>query len=469
MEQPPSRPRRRPRRRRPLRRRPLTKIVNDQHTRTNTEPVLKGISISQSSDHQPPATDPDETRLLWTQVHLSKWDMAGLGRRGRAGAAIKARGGRAGRGLTGRGGLGSLVADEQVPPSSSVPGPDLVSQPSCVSKNITIRNASFQDHVLRPRRILIEDVHTLTSSAFLHFHPNADPLSEEDNRVDYHKLEGLGTANIWLPADPEWIQTVTEEYMAMTHLDLCEEEFATYAKETLLRSEPRSVKVPEDRHWRPERMLQLVAIPDDGRHWRKPPILDEVSTLDGSEVKWSFDVRPDCSYWLSLRGFNPKYRHKVQDIAYVVKRWITCPYLTVEFKQSSQTRSTALWQVAVAGAMALYNRYRLRNDALKVAVRDWQSDDLTPIRHYGFTAVGAEFEIWILKMAPLDGDGSWTGCTMNRLVSFSCAIACEVHDLVSWTNEIHHWGLSEHAASCEHDIKTILRAGGIRTSLGQSG
>jgi len=31
-----------------------------------------------------------------------------------------------------------------------------------------------------------------------------------------------------------------------------------------------------------------------------------------------------------------------------------------------------------------------------------------------------------------------------------------VRRLESWINEIHRWGLSEHAAGCQDDVKTIL-------------
>ena len=72
-------------------------------------------------------------------------------------------------------------------------------------------------------------------------------------------------------------------------------------------------------------------------------------------------------------------------------------------------------------------------------------------------------------MAPLERDGSWTGCMMNRLGSFLCMIRGEAQDLVHWMNDVHRRGLSEHAVSCEHDIKAIFWAGGSLILLQQSG
>lgn len=328
--------------------------------------------------------------------------------------------------------------------------------PTSATKAITPRNAKFQDLVLQPRGITISKVTAITPSPFAHFN-TAEPPSE--GAIDYSRLEGLGGADIWLPGGPEFIQSIIEEYAAMHHLSLCEEEYATFAKENLLKRERRSVKVSEDRQWRAERMLQLVATPNDNRHWQMPPVLDGHQATD-----WRFDIRPDCNYWLSLRGFNPEYRGHVRNATYVINNWITCPYFTVEFKRDGELQSVATAQVAATGSLALYNRYRLRDDAIKALKRDWNPSDTAPLRHYALTFVGPEFDFWMIQVAPIGVNGWWTGCIMTRLYGAYCTEEYGVKDLVGWINEIHRWGLSEHGPSCEGDIKTILRGGGVRTS-----
>src|SRR5271170_2711454 len=107
-------------------------------------------------------------------------------------------------------------------------------------------------------------------------------------------------------------------------------------------------------------MIELVAKPSVEDQWTEPPIL----LPNVSARLYGFDIRPDCTYWLSLQAFNRQWRDRIQDHAFVVYRRATCPYFTIEFKQDA---STAENQVAIAGAMALYNRYSLRSEYLQLA------------------------------------------------------------------------------------------------------
>lgn len=240
----------------------------------------------------------------------------------------------------------------------------------------------------------------------------------------------------------------------MKTLGLCEEEFATIAKEQLLLREWRSHTVSQDRQWRAERMLQLVCPPKETAHWRKPPVFDRAA----AEVDWTWDIRPDCAYWLSLKGFNPRYRHQIQNCAFV-REWITCPYLNVEFKRDGQSEDTAVAQVAAAGSIALFNRHQLRAEALKA---NPNLGDDGNIRHYALTFVGPKFVFWVLQ--PVLEGACWNGCTMKRLTGADCTDEYGTRELVDWVNEIHRWGLSQHGPSCERDIKTVLKLGGVRTS-----
>lgn len=165
--------------------------------------------------------------------------------------------------------------------------------------------------------------------------------------------------------------------------NLCEEEFATLAKEQFLRGERRSQAVSQDRQWRTERMLQFVSPPKEAAPWRIPPLLDE--TL-AQETDWTWDIRPDCAYWLSLRGFNAKYRFQIQNAIYV-RDSITCPYFTVKFKRDGEPDDVAVRQVCAAGSLALFNRYSLYASARKVDPK--LTDDMSNLRHYTLTLVGA--------------------------------------------------------------------------------
>lgn len=157
-------------------------------------------------------------------------------------------------------------------------------------------------------------------------------------------------------------------------------------------------------------MLQLIARQDKASHWNVPPVLEGHEAVD-----WSFDIRPDCSYWLSLRGYNRRYQIQVRNATYVMDNRITFPYLTVEVKGGGEPQSVAMMQVAAAGSLALYNRYQLRRNALKEMERDWTSGDTALLRHYALTFVGTEFDFWMLQVAPVGVDGCWTGCIMTKL------------------------------------------------------
>lgn len=123
--------------------------------------------------------------------------------------------------------------------------------------------------------------------------------------VDYSGFGGGD--NIWVVLDSASVSDIAAEYREMRDLGLCEEEFATFAKTHFLRGELRSRSISEDGRWRADRMLQLVCPPKESAHWRIPPLVAD-EAAGGQPDLWTWDVRPDCAYWLFLRGFNPRYR-----------------------------------------------------------------------------------------------------------------------------------------------------------------
>ncbi|EJT69189.1 hypothetical protein GGTG_13298 [Gaeumannomyces tritici R3-111a-1] len=210
----------------------------------------------------------------------------------------------------------------------------------------------------------------------------------------------------------------------MRGLGLCEEEFATFAKDTFFRGERRSAAISEDRRWRAERMLQLVCPPRENAHWRVPPLVDPgPAAAQRMAEDWSWD------------GFKPRYRFQIQNCTFV-KDWITCPYFTIEFKRPGPSDDVAVAQVVAAGSIALYNRHRLREEALSVSKAGWKPEDTIALRHYALTFVGPKFVFWILQ--PLVGpSGAWKCCKTTRLCGADCTDEFGVREMLTWTNEIH--------------------------------
>ena len=336
-------------------------------------------------------------------------------------------------------------------------------------------NPNFTKLVLNPRAIFINPTNSIVPSAFSHF-GTSEPLG--GGTVGYSTTPGLeGGGNIWVMLDRLSVREITAECREMLCLDLCEEEFATFAKTHFLRGEMRSRGVPEDGRWRADRMLRLVCLPDETDHWHIPPLVapNDFAVLttrakDQPDL-WMRDIRPDCAYWLSLRGFNTQYRAQMRNCTFV-RSWVTCPYLTVEFKRDGEPKDVATRTVCAAGAMALYNRWSLRAEAREASRRshphavvdDKHGDDNgVHLRHYTLTFLRHEFAFWILQPTR-DNAGRWAGCVMTRLFGADCTDEFAVRELAHWINEIHRWGLSRYGPSCERDIQSVLNWGGLRVS-----
>lgn len=217
----------------------------------------------------------------------------------------------------------------------------------------------FGDRVLEPRSIITH--HGLHSvKAHTHFEVE-EPFGD---RLQYYTCSrGATESSVWLRAEEAFVQDVTREYSCMNRRALCEAEFASYALEMLFRRERRVLDLDQERYermWIPDRMIELVAKPTLNV-WSCPPLVGKYAKA-GSTLhnNYEFDLRPDCSYWLSLQGFNPEYRTQVKKYVFVTNKTIACPYLTVEFKKDDETEQVAWNRVAAAASVALYNRFLLR-------------------------------------------------------------------------------------------------------------
>ncbi|KIX08552.1 uncharacterized protein Z518_03208 [Rhinocladiella mackenziei CBS 650.93] len=426
-----------------------------------SQTVFKGV----------PATDPAATAALWARVRSAMSPITRVmvnsedNNRGAGG-----RGGR--RGRRGRGGDHSrrkqvdvgqheskkrkrnVQQDESENELASI----AVSQSAALMANniiqtkIMAQSGLLEDFVLRPRRI-VKGRDEFRKNAYSHFGTAPPPGG------DYTAIDGLDATQIWLSLSNDQVEEIIEEYRCMKYRRLCEAEYAFFATETFLRRQRRFLQTPTDRKWRAERMIQLFAPPTEWSYWIAPPSFEKCP-------EFKFDLRPDCCYWLSLAGFNSVYRSELRDAVYIQDEdWITCPYFTIEFKKHGQSIEQATRQACAAASIPLYNRYRLKQEALEVETKEWTDSDRAEMKHYILTFVGTQYDIWVLRARFSEDSSTWDGCSMVNICKSSCTSSVGVRRLESWINEIHRWGLSRHAAGCQTDAKTILNDNEIDTSM----
>src|SRR5436305_2832686 len=345
--------------------------------------------------------------------------------------------------------------------SSALRSPTLPTTSTPTGASAKTNEHDFEEMVLTPRGIRIDDK-TKSGLAAIHFGVDEAPV--EGLSEYYRNISGLSESTLWLNADESFLIDIVREYDSMKEYSLNEAEHATYAIENLLKREIRNARLPKSRRWMAERMIQLVAKPEKG--WEQPPVLDRTAPYK----PYNFDIRPDCSYWVSLQAFSPEYRQIVSEYVSVRKDRILCPYLTIEFKKDDSTLRKARNQVAVASAVALYNRWKLKKDRLDAVKKPWSERHEKVLKHYGLIFTGGNYEFWCIEPT-LDSQGSWIGCRMYRLARNNCESCEGVSWFVNWVNEIHHWGLTVHGPSCERDIKYCINStpGAVRTSLGMEG
>lgn len=339
--------------------------------------------------------------------------------------------------------------------------------------------ARFRSSVLEPRGIRLQDQKPKAKPPEAHFHSTL-PCSGS-----YVTAPECAHAGIWVSLDTMRCEAISKHYSFMEKMRLSEDQFATYAKQNLFRCEEWELNLPHDRLWRGERIDTFVNPADPAELWLAPPLLLTQQAVDAG---YSWDVRPDCAYWLSNRGFNEEYADAIPGCCFVYRNWISNPYLTIEFKKNDWKPGVAATQLLTASAIALYNRCELGIQAKRDI---GASEDL---RHYGMTFEGSQFVVYVVRPTnpvldqraprsgkpPADRRGSspddrypdqaghecpqWHGCEMRRLAQGDCTIARDIRRLIGWINEIHRWGITAHAQSVQEDIKICLAEEGINTS-----
>ena len=327
---------------------------------------------------------------------------------------------------------------------------DITAASSAKTRRASPYDKDFGEQILEPRGITIFE--SRDRPVWDHFRTE----EPDQDRISFYRDEGSKHSAVWLNADRGFLKEVANEYYCMVEGDMCEAEFASYAKEKLFRRDLRVShrEFSDLRAWKTDHMLELVAKPNEDSFgcWESPPILES----DRSLKKYDFDIRPDCAYWLSLQAFNADYVSKVGQWAFVIKQRVTCPYLFIEFKKDDKDPSSAKNQVAAAASLALYNRLNLRITCTEEAGKSLDQIKTENIKVYGITFQGASFVVWCIQPKPSEIACKWADCTMTSIHHGNCTNKSSVKELTDWINEIHRWGLNVHGPSCENDIKTCI-------------
>jgi hypothetical protein len=335
------------------------------------------------------------------------------------------------------------------------------------TQSVTIKDPDFRQKVLTPRGIVFTDQAGLqgpqivVEAPYSYFHTREPPLGT-GSADHYNGAHGSPSApiksKVWLDASESSVDSIAEEYRLMRERQMCEGEFALYAREHLLKPDYRNLN-PKERSWTVDRMVESTLKP--GKLLEVPPIVEEG---EDSVANFRFHLFPDCMYWISLHGFNRNYRSSIKGQIYVFKdSRVTCPYLTVEFKKNGTSLEQAENQVAAASALMLYNRYHLRLKRLKAEKAPIGRSSFENVKHFGLTFCGPDCDIYVCHPT-LTEKGEWNGCRMSLVASYECTVSEDVKFLLEWLNEIHFWGMHVHGKGCEDDFKGFLHATGTYTA-----
>jgi hypothetical protein len=416
-------------------------------------------------------TNPLRTKALWEEVMS-----ATRSTKSSEGKRIQGLGGVVGRGR----GRGTGTGSPQPRTASSTAASESGSQ-SQTTRSVFAKPSDndFYELVLLPRGIVIYG-QTPSMLAAKHFSTTIPP---SEQRTYYQQASGGAESRVWLEKEESFVTDVLGEYGWMTSHRSSEAEFAAYGKEMLIRREtrhtPKYQPSEQRRAWMTHRMVELVTKPQtvnvtkapvrNPSPWWTPPLLD----LAQPHREYSYDIRPDCQYWLSLNFANPEYRRLYRDFVFENSGESVCPYFTVEFKKDKGSDETATNQLATAAALALHNRCILKHRYLQASKQEhgWAHPDTQQqIRHYGLTFAGSEYQFWCIQPDVSEQDINtswiWRGCTMENVSRGTLQGEVEVEDFIDWVNEIHRWGLTVYGRACEADVKGCIDHGpsGIRTS-----
>ncbi|KAH8158579.1 hypothetical protein CIB48_g9673 [Xylaria polymorpha] len=202
----------------------------------------------------------------------------------------------------------------------------------------------FRDLVLQPCGITIDKT-TVMNSIYNELKLSNLHLNEDwTERVSQYKEKF--NLHIWLESTKERLDRIKQEYNPMSFFKCNEPEFQAYALQNILLTEPR-----------------------------QQGLLQEATRLAPSE----WDIRPDCTYYVSPEAFEDDHRPIVDTDAFVVQYRAFSPYLTIEFKKD--------------------------NGVDNIKAQNQREEDIDQMRHYGIIFMGRIWEFWSMKPSTFEACG----------------------------------------------------------------
>ena len=223
-----------------------------------------------------------------------------------------------------------------------------------------------------------------------HIHFDVERLDFDADHAAYYKAKTSDHTNIWVEANNDIVHKIIRECKSAAGVS-CEGNYADIAKEYLLLRDIPTMpdEYTNERYWMAARKTNLLAKPTD-REWSAPPLIN----IATDEKIYDFDVRPDCSYWLSLQAFGRPYAIYIRNYSFVPDARILYPYLIVEFTQHEKTIEVAENRIVAAGSLCLYNRCLLRRlRATRTKKPLAAVGGLADLRIYGITMERAKYTI----------------------------------------------------------------------------
>ena len=207
--------------------------------------------------------------------------------------------------------------------------------------------------------------------------------------------------SIFLPMDIDFVQSVHTAYRSLREAGLPESEFKIYALQDLFIGQYVLLVNDARRQLCAVRSVEWPLEPQEFDRWHAVPLL----SLSNSPSKpFGFDIHPDCQFWLCDKTINTDYRESIHHVVHRKALGAFCPYFSIEFKLTTGDKRIVENQVAAAGSISLYNRYRLKLDACPQPT----SQQLKMVRHYGLTMEKEDWAVWLFQ--PKIVDEAWAGC-----------------------------------------------------------
>lgn len=390
------------------------------------------------SESEQPETDPQATKLLWWKVEQALRKKRGAYYRmpfdkpNRSSAAKKATG------------------DKRVKAPPSIDPPSSKTETTTASKQLAKARAydvQFRDLVLHARGLSTNETdHIVLGEPYEFFHT---PAPAGLHTVHYMVPHPHST--IWLDVSPSDAAVIVNQYRLGEALNETEEFFSDLAKKYLLKDD-----LLEDLH-----LAEVSRRTYRKSKWGPPPDIKYplpplIPTTKPAAIRpYEFRLKPDITYYLSLKALNHEHRDEVSRFTPVVSQCAIAAYLTVELKKDNHTEEQAQNQATATSAMWLYHRVILRQKRLAAEKVDRSPSDFEDLKHYVMTLRGSLFTFWV-TVPTMSADSTWKGCTMRKLYSANLGSEEKVMRLAQWVNEIHNWGLGPWADGVVDDLEIVL-------------